>query len=67
MEQRESAFDRLYTEYKHLCLFSQGGKFDKFKMAEFSGKVTFAAEYRLITGDEWEFLFCKVLKAFNGG
>lgn len=59
-------YKKLLNEYNTLCIISRGEKFDKFRMAEFSGKVNFAAELRLITGDEWETLFNKIIKAYSG-
>lgn len=61
-----TAYNRLCDEYKYLCLISQGDAFDRIKMAELAGKVSFAAEYRLITPEEWETLFGKIYKAVNG-
>lgn len=59
-------YKRLSCEYKYLCLLSQGDAFDQFKMAELSGKVTFAAECRMITLEEWEDLIGKIIKTYNG-
>lgn len=40
--------------------------FDKMKMAELVGKITFAVEYGHITQEQWNNLFCKIYKAVNG-
>lgn len=61
-----TAYDRLNDEYKILCLISQGDMFDKMKMAELVGKITFAVEYGHITQEQWNNLFCKIYKAVNG-
>lgn len=60
------AYERLSKEYKYLCLISQGEAFDRFKMAELTGKINFAIEYKLITLEEWEILIGKIMKAYNG-
>lgn len=65
MRKRKNAYNRLNEEYKYLCLISQGDTFDKIKMAELIGKISFAAEYKLITLEEWEFLFSKIYKYKN--
>lgn len=61
-----TTYNRLYEEYKCLCLISQGEAFDKFKMAELTGKINFAAEYKLINLEEWERLIGKIMKEYNG-
>lgn len=66
MKRTATVYDRLYKEYKYLCLFSQGDIFDKIQAAELLGKVAFAAEYKMITTEEWETLFGKVIHAING-
>ena len=66
MGQRTDAYRRLYDEYKCLCLISQGELFDRIRMAELVGKVAFAAEYELITPEEWETLFGKIYKTVYG-
>lgn len=63
---RLTAYNRLYNEYKYLCLLSQGDAFDKFKMAELTGKINFAVEYKMITLKEWESLIGKIMKEYNG-
>lgn len=62
-----TTYDRLYEEYKCLCLLSQGEAFDRIKMAELTGKITFAAEYKHITHEQWETLFSKIYKTVYGG
>ena len=66
MGENKNAYDRLCDEYKYLCLISQGDAFDKFKMVELTGKINFAAEYRMITLEEWESLIGKIIKEYNG-
>lgn len=66
MEQRTDAYKRLYDEYKCLCLISQDEVFDRIRMAELIGKAAFAAEYKLITREEWETLFGKIYKTVYG-
>lgn len=61
-----TTYSRLCDEYKYLCLLSQGEAFDKFKMVELTGKINFAAEYRMITLEEWESLIGKIMKEYNG-
>ena len=61
-----SVYNRLYQEYKCLCILSQDDAFDRFMFAELLGKINFAAECKLITFAEWENLR-KHIKAFNGG
>ena len=65
MEQDTAIFERLYMEYRNLCLISQSEPFDMFKMAELAGKVTFAAEINLISIDEWETLFDKIMGQYK--
>lgn len=65
MGQDAAIFERLCMEYKTLCLISQSEPFDMFKMAELAGKVTFAAEIKLITVDEWETLFEKIMGQYK--
>ena len=66
MGENKSTYNRLYDEYKYLCLLSQGDAFDKFKMVELTGKINFAAEYNMITYKEWEILIGKIMKEYNG-
>lgn len=66
MGENKNAYDRLYEEYKCLCLLSQGEAFDRIKMAELTGKITFAAEYKHITPEQWETLFGKIYKTVYG-
>lgn len=66
MGENKSTYDRLYEEYKCLCLLSQGEAFDRIKMAELTGKITFAAEYKHITPEQWETLFGKIYKTVYG-
>ena len=66
MGETKNAYNRLYDEYKCLCLLSQGDAFDKFKMVELTGKINFAAEYNMITFEEWERLIGKIIKEYNG-
>lgn len=60
-----SVYNRLYQEYKCLCIVSQDEAFDRFMFAELSGKINFAAESKLITFEEWQRLR-KLVKAYNG-
>lgn len=66
MGENKSTYDRLYEEYKCLCLLSQGDVYDRLKMAELTGKITFAAEYKHITPEQWETLFSKIYKTVYG-
>lgn len=66
MGENKSAYDRLYEEYTCLCLLSQGEAFDRIKMAELVGKISFAAEYKHITPEQWETLFGKIYKTVYG-
>ena len=66
MTARKNAYNRLYEEYKCLCLLSQGDEFDRMKMAELTGKITFAVEHKMITPEQWETLFGKIYKNVNG-
>lgn len=66
MDENISAYNRLNSEYKYLCLISQGEFFDRIKMAELVGKITFAVEYKMITLEEWELLFGKIYKTVHG-
>ena len=66
MGQNTEIFERLYMEYKSLCLISQDELYDRLRMAELIGKVAFAAETKLITVDEWETLFGKIYKTVYG-
>lgn len=66
MGENKSTYDRLYEEYKCLCLLSQGDVYDRLKMAELTGKITFAAEYKHITPEQWETLFGKIYKTVYG-
>ena len=66
MGENKNTYDRLYEEYKCLCLISQGDMYDRLKMAELTGKITIAVEYNLITPEQWETLFGKIYKTVYG-
>lgn len=67
MKQDATIFERLYMEYRYLCLLSQDDIYDRIRMAELVGKAAFAAEHKMITVDEWEMLFGKIYKTVYGG
>ena len=60
-----TAYERLQNELKHLALAYEGEEFDKLMFFAMTGKINFAAEYKLITADEWKDLFSKVLAVIN--
>lgn len=66
MKERTEVYRRLYKEYKFFCLMSRGDEFDKLRRSELIGKITLAAEYNLITPDEWETLFGKLYTKTSG-
>lgn len=58
-------YERLKNELIHLSLAYEGDEFDKLMFFAMTGKINFAAEYKLITADEWKELFSKVLSVIN--
>lgn len=66
MKQAATIYERLYMEYRNLCLISQEDIYDRIRMAELIGKVAFAAEHKMITVEEWETLFGKIYKTVYG-
>ena len=66
MKQAATVFERLYMEYRYLCLLSQEDIYDRIRMAELVGKAAFAAEHNMITVEEWEMLFGKIYKTVYG-
>lgn len=67
MKERTEVYRRLYKEYKFFCLMSRGDEFDKLKRSELIGKITLAAEYKLITFEEWQTLFGKIYNQTASG
>ena len=66
MKERTEAYRRLCDEYKYFCLMSKDEEFDKLRRSELIGKITLAAEYKLITLEEWETLFDKIYQTASG-
>lgn len=62
MKEESAAFTRLLREYRSFRLLARGDEFDRLKRSELIGKITIAAEYNLITIEEWETLFEKLYR-----